>query len=120
MFDDPISAKPEKKLKSKNLEIEISKTDATTQAVEEKIFSNQIIQTEVNHEAELLESELKLKFEKIISDIKFTGLAINGALFVNNISQARGIFIDEPCISKGGPCFYPLARLVTTNTPVFV
>ena len=62
-----------------------------------KHYNSRTAQTENNSELELVKIELELKNTKAIAQVKSASIALNTALFVNNIHQVlirvRGIWI---------------------------
>ena len=54
-----------------------------------KHYNSRTAQTENNSELELVKIELELKNTKAIAQVKSASIALNTALFVNNIHQVR-------------------------------
>ena len=62
-----------------------------------KHYNSRTAQTENNSELELVKIELELKNTKAIAQVKSASIALNTALFVNNIHQVSPwTFVDGP------------------------
>ena len=61
-----------------------------------KHYNSRTAQTENNSELELVKIELELKNTKAVAQVKSASIALNTALFVNNIHQVMFKWVNEP------------------------
>ena len=65
-----------------------------------KHYNSRTAQTENNSELELVKIELELKNTKAIAQVKSASIALNTALFVNNIHQVMLKWVNEPHVTE--------------------
>jgi len=88
-----------------------STIDTGTQSMIIKHYNSRTAQTENNSELELVKIELELKNIKAISQVKSASIALNTALFVNNIHQASQIVGDGSLTCKNHNCTIPWIKM---------